>query len=101
MNNPKYIELLVNPQKKCLIIRTALEGKTSHRVMIDRLNDNKQCYELYSHEFINEIQKVVNNLESFRSYRISGLMNAAKNAACFSLENATAINSGKENDFNA
>lgn len=96
MNDPQYIELLVNPKKKCFIVRIAPERKTSHRIMIDMLAEKQQCCELYSREFIREIQKVGKNLRSLQSYRIIGRFSADRSAARFILKDAQLIETGKE-----
>lgn len=101
MNDPEYIELLVNPVKGSFIIRTAPDRKNSHRVKVGRIIDDKKCYELYSREFIREIQKVDRNLKSFGSYRIDGCLSADRSAARFILQDAELIDSGKESDFYA
>ena len=101
MMNPEYIELLVNPGKRCFIIRSAPDRKNSHRVKIGRISDDKKSYELYSREFIREIQKVDSNLKSAESYRIYGRLSLDRTAVFFALKNAELINSGKESGFYA
>ena len=96
LKNPKYIEILVNPKKKCFIVRAASDSKNAHHIMFDQLPKDKQYYELNSRTFINEIQNICNNLESFSSYRIIGHLNSDKNAACFSLDKAIVTSYGKD-----
>lgn len=101
MKNPEYIELLVNPVKRSFMIRTAPDRKNSHRVKVGRIIDDKKSYELYSREFIKEIQKVDSSLKSSESYRIYGRLNTDRSAACFALQNAELIKTGKEREFYA
>ncbi len=95
LGKPKYIEILVSPKNKGVIIRAATGGKNSHIVNSKQLED-KQCYELHSRDFFREIQKITNILDSSNSYRIKGGLNSEGTAACFSLNDATLLNPGKE-----
>lgn len=99
LSDPDYIEILVNPSSRCFIIRKATKRKNSHCTITNRLPGGKQCFELYSREFIQEIQTVTNGLKSFRSYKITGKINSERTAAVFSLDNALPVETGKENDL--
>jgi YbbR domain-containing protein len=99
LQNPDYIEILVNPKKKSFVIKTSSYRKNAHRVEMDRLTTDKHCYELYSREFMTEIQTVSKTLEHSKSYRITGTLNREKDAACFFLEQAVLIAPGKEGTY--
>ena len=96
LQNPRYIELLVNPKKQGFIIRTSSNNKNAHHIMIEHLPARKPYVELYSREFIQEICSVSEKLEPYRSYRIEGCMSNGCDAAFFALEDSVVLNSGKD-----
>lgn len=95
LGKPKYIEILVSPKNKGVIIRVASDGKNSHLVNPKQLKD-KQCYELHSREFFREIKKVTDMLDPSNSYRIKGSLNSEGNAAYFSIKDAVLLNPRKD-----
>ena len=96
LGEPKYIEILVNPKKKGFIVRNSAGGKNSHSVELAKLIEVRQCYELYSRQFIREINTLSDSLKKTKSYRITGHLNLERNAAFFSLDDATVIDNGKD-----
>lgn len=99
LSDPDYIEILVNPSSRCFVIRKSTRRKNSHCTMNNRLPGDKQCFELYSREFIQEIRTVTNGFESFKSYKIIGIINPDRTAAIFSLDSALPIDVGKGKDL--
>lgn len=98
---PQYIELLVNPKNKGFIVRSADNGKNSHPVRLKKCGRDKKCYELYSRNFIREINRVADLMEKENSYRITGNLNTDRTAAFFCLDNASLIEAGKDTELYA
>lgn len=87
LGNPKFIQLLINPEDLILIVRPAdhLDGMT-HRIVWKNLG--RQSYELTSKGFIQKMRSMCVNWAEGKSYRIFGEIISMENIACFDLRKA-------------
>ena len=95
LEHPKYIQLLVNPQKKQVAIRGL--DTTTHNDQSERIKPYKfmtgDSYELYSQDFVHKLCKVAGELEKNCSYRLYGTIISSERAALFSMDTLTRIES--------
>lgn len=102
MGEPKYIQLLVNPNAKQIAIRGIPEGeshKYAERISsLDMLSDNS--VEFYSKEFLQNLSELVDTLNFQCSYRLYGSFVNEQNMAVFSLDTLEEIES-QEGEINA
>ena len=95
LENPKYIQLLVNPQKKQVAIRgldTTTPNDQSERIKPYKFMTG-DSYELYSQDFVHKLCKVAGDLEKNYSYRLYGTIISSERAALFSMDTLTRIES--------
>lgn len=93
LGDPPYIQLLVNPDNKCVAIRgveKAVPGDQSEKIKPQRLMADNS-YELYSMSFVKKLISVVGNLEMNCSYRLTGNIVSSHNMAVFSMNTLTRI----------
>ena len=93
LGDPTYIQLLVNPDNKCVAIRgveKAVPGDQSEKIKPQRLMADNS-YELYSMSFVKKLISVVGNLEMNCSYRLTGNIVSSHNMAVFSMNTLTRI----------
>lgn len=93
MGDPKYIHLLVNPEKKTVAIVAAEEGaagKDAYRIK-PQILESDNSYEIYSRIFLVELFKIVGGLSPERSYRVTGKVISSKKIAVYSLDTITPI----------
>lgn len=93
LGNPKYIDLLVNPEKRLVAVR-AHDGTASqhdaHRVK-QQLMESDNSYEIYSQPFILKLFQIIGDLEVNRSYRMTGTLVSSEKMAVYSLATVTRI----------
>jgi hypothetical protein len=92
IGDPKYIQLLVSPQKMdvaILSVEHAISGDQTHKLRQSLSSDNS--YEIYSRPFIEKLCAIVGNLETNCSYRLTGEVITAKKVAVFSLKTLTPL----------
>lgn len=86
---PKYIQILINPEKMVLAIRS-VEGKSAgdhtHRLKYN-FKDSDQCIELYSESLVSKLYKLIDKMDERCTYRLEGEVNQAQKVAFFSLSN--------------
>ena len=59
LGDPEYIQLLVNPLNHTIALRKSIqEDYLAHRIRKEQLT-GKNCYELYSTDFVNTLCKVI------------------------------------------
>lgn len=93
LGNPKYVQLLVNPQSKIIALRpSSQEDYSTHRVNLELLEDG-YCCELYSYSFMHRLCQINSTRKPNQSYRIYGQFINHNSIACFSMENIKPINS--------
>ena len=90
---PRYIQLLVNPNNKCVAIK-AIGNPTSNdqaeRIKPQKLMVN-DSYELYSTAFIDKLCEVDSRIEPKYTYRLTGKIIPSHQMALFSLETLTRV----------
>ncbi len=87
IGNPKYIQLLVNPNELAMAIRSvdiAVAGDQSHRVNQKQMQSDNS-FEIYSRPFIEKLLEIRDDLEPGRTYRITGKVIPDKRVAVYSL----------------
>ena len=97
--DPKYIQLLVNPNNKYVAIRALKQNEpheNSERIRpIDMMAENS--IEFYSKYFIQKLCELVDELDTDYSYRLMGTIVPTHNMAVFSLDTLTPIEKEGEN----
>ena len=89
LNEPKYIQLLVNPDTKIIALQSQKEKTSlSHRVAYNKGHHN---FELYSGELLLQLQRVNAFLTAGNTYRIAGHIYPQRGLAVFHLEDSTPI----------
>lgn len=100
LGSPKYIQLLVNPDKRTVAIKasdTDTYDDQTHTVY-RRIIASDNSYEIYSKVFIEKLCSIMGNLDRKGSYRISGKLIATQKAAIFSMDTLKPIVAGGNND---
>ena len=83
LNNPRYIQLLVNPEKKAIIIKTCNKNDyQAHRI---NYGYSKDC-EFYSKELVKQLSIVSSNLTEGHTYRILGILHSDAGFALFQMD---------------
>ena len=83
LGDPKYIHLLVNPEKRTVAVRAyngTSPGKDAHRIKQSLMNSDNS-YEIYSRPFVTKLC----------GYRISGVIVPSEKMAVYSLKTITRI----------
>lgn len=71
LGDPKYIQLLVNPQQLTLAILPSQELKTANAVRWDRIAERKSC-ELYSKILVRQLGSICPGWKADGKYRLYG-----------------------------
>lgn len=93
MGDPKYIHLLVHPEKKSVAIvavKSNSPGKDAHRIK-PQIMESDNSYEIYSSLFLKKLFEIVGGLSTECSYRISGKMIPSQKMAVYSLDTIAPI----------
>lgn len=88
LGEPRYIQLLVNPDKGVVAIQTVdkeMSGGQTHRIVEKRMHSEKS-YEIYSSPFIRKLREVEPRIEDGGAYRLTGNMIPSLKVAVFSLK---------------
>ena len=94
LNDPQYIQLLVNPTDRILAIRgDDSRCKESHEVCFSRLRPDI-CYELYSKQLVRTLMTLIPGLEKNYTYRFTGKVLEAKRIALFALDTYQRVEGG-------
>ncbi len=87
IGDPKFIQLLINPEKLLILIRAANRSdQMTHRIGWKNFA-SKQSYELTSKQLIQGMRSVCVNWDAGESYRIVGEIIPLANIARFDLRN--------------
>lgn len=87
LGDPKFIQLLINPEDLILAIRAAdCSESMTHRIVLKNFV-GKPSYELTSMPLIKKLQSVCANWNAGESYRLNGEMVPSQNMALFDLQN--------------
>ena len=87
LGEPQYIQLLVNPQKREVAIRTVdrpLASDMLHRVNPSLFTTDKS-YEISSRAFVNQLRAIMGNLQGGYTYRMEGRKVPSQNMILFSM----------------
>jgi hypothetical protein len=80
---PDYVQLLVNPEQKTIILRACEESACqAHKVILEK---NVDC-ELYSKEVLRRLKTVDSNLKGDTSFLIAGKTDPSRRLAIFRME---------------
>lgn len=93
LGTPKYIQLLVSPSAKMMAIQ-GVDTRTrfTHRVNLSALRPDNS-YEIYSSLFVSQLLALVTDLDDKCTYRLTGEIIAAENAAIFPLSTLQEVDS--------
>lgn len=98
LGNPKYIQLLINPDDKCIVI---MEGhskdKLAHHVRYEKIQKG-QSFELYSTILLQNLLSISDHCETMKAYRIYGVYHQEHNIIKFPIKNC--IQYGTERTLN-
>jgi len=85
LGDPKYIQILVNPDDLILVIKCACHKDMMIHRVVNLKNDTKQCYELYSRYLINALCKLCPFWEQNDLYKSFGEVIVSEGIARFDL----------------
>lgn len=88
LGDPKYIQLLVNPNGRRVAIRSvekSTSGDQSHKIVKMLMCTENSC-DIYSRPFINKLREVVGSLDTNCSYRMTGEVVTPHKMAVFSMQ---------------
>ena len=93
LGTPKYIQLLVSPSAKMMAIQ-GVDTRTrfTHRVNLSALRPDNS-YEIYSSLFVSQLLALVTDLDDKCTYRLTGEIIAAENAAILPLSSLQEVES--------
>lgn len=91
LGSPAYVELLVNPEKLYVAVRTSeIKTNSSHKINW-RMLCGKNSYEIISKILIARLINICETLQSVGSYKIIGNYSFDENIASFDLKKAFEI----------
>ena len=88
LGEPRYIQLLVNPNDKVVAIQTVpkdMSDRYAHRIIEKRMQ-SESSYEIYSLPFIRKLREVEPGIEDGAAYRLTGRIIPSLRMAVFSLD---------------
>ena len=86
LGDPKYIQLLVNPNNRTVAIRFVekeTSGDQAHKV---KIVTGDSSYEIYSRAFISKLYQICGGLDPKYSYRMTGEIVPKQKMAVFSMD---------------
>lgn len=95
LNDPPYIELLINPDKLTLAVRAS---KEKHRLAHKAYYDSKRDNELYSDSLLSQLARIAAGMNRRGSYRILGIHYPDQNLILFEIRNMFPINKSSIKD---
>ena len=103
LDDPKYIQFLVNPETHILAVKKSSEnGLSAQKIYWTTLTDRKQCCEFYSKYFVSRLCGLLNGYDEMRcTHRITGRMNQKKDRVFFDLEKSELIDEEPEAESGA
>ena len=91
LDNPEYIQLLVNPEKKMILLCPATSRQAScERIMWKQLNEN-QCCEIYSTSFVEKLMLLSNVWDKNMSYKLTGTLLPKQKFILYHMEDAVSL----------
>ena len=89
LGDPGYIQLLVNPEQKTIVIKACKEDAfLSHRMKVEKDCD---C-ELYSTQLMHHLRLLDDHLEEAITYSAAGLIDERRHLALFRLQDLHPVN---------
>jgi len=86
LNNPEYIQLLVNPKKRTIVVMCSSKGDhLAHKVPYERIRKGKS-FVLYSSFLLNRLNSLSGECDPECTYRIYGTYNETCNVVRFSMD---------------
>lgn len=93
LDDPEYIQFLVNPElKKLAIKRGTVEDIAPQKIYWTTLKDKKQCCEFYSKDFVSRLRYLVKLENGYFTYKMTGYMNDERDRVFFDLSSSEPIN---------
>lgn len=95
LGNPKYVQLLVNPDKSLIAIHGVdQELNCCEVIKVERkVPQPENCHEIYSKRFVERLCDLAEGLDSGASYRLMGQVLPEDRVAVFSLHSAEPLES--------
>lgn len=93
MGDPKYIDLLVNPEKMAVALKASEHdrpGKDAHHIWPQIMDSGNSC-EIYSRAFLSKLFEIVGGLSTKCSYRLTGTLIPSQRMAVYSLKTIARI----------
>ncbi len=94
LGDPKYVQLLINPETKCIAIRNSTD-KRAERIRWETIS-GKQCCEFYSKYLLMQMKNVLYDFDNRQTYRIQGEYVQSKKLVYFCIEKAVPISDYEE-----
>ena len=88
LNNPAYIQFLVNPEKKSIAIKVC--SKHAHQAHKINYMTSADC-EFYSKELLYQLCTVCSELIAGNTYRLPGKLHPEKGIATFQMRNRVLV----------
>ena len=89
IGSPRYIQLLVNPEKKAVAVRAVKKGTKENQAY--RIKDTDYCYEIWSRSFVEKLWELTDGLDVGCTYRLNGKIYLSQNTAVFPLSTLTPV----------
>lgn len=91
LDNPEYIQLLVNPEKKMILLCPSTSRQAScERIKWKQLNEN-QCCEIYSTSFVEKLMLLSNVWDKNMSYKLTGTLLPKQKFILYHMEDAVSL----------
>ncbi len=92
LDDPEYIQFLINPEKHVFIIRRCTEHDiNSQKIYWSMLNNNHQSCEFYSKPFVEALKRLHFKKTDIHSYRIQGQYMDHQKIFVFNMDNSEPI----------
>ena len=100
LGNPKYVQLIVNPQKAIFGVRSCrADDYRAERIHWDTLGDKQSC-EFYSKYLLQTLGSVCLTLKQTEKYTITGTYIQKENLVLFDITNSHTLEEGALADNN-
>ena len=87
LGKPDYIQILINPDKRVIVIMPSVESKNANKIYWDRWRN----YELSSAQLVRNILSLSDNPKETRSCRMNGQYIEEKSLVVFDITTAEAV----------
>ena len=96
LEDPEYIDLLVNPDQKILAVRASESSYPfSHKIIYD----SQQDHELYSKVLLRQLRILHPELETHNTYRLYGRFVQEKKIVLFEMRGMLRINGSSDEEI--